>query len=321
MNQKAATNKKNKFGKQEVVEEEVELTGLDKFLEDIKPHLTTIGLVAVAAFLGFLLIAFMMQNSFQATANQWRDLNTSTAVALRTSDLKGWQKVASDYPDSQAGLWALQLAGDRQLGTGLEQFAADQEGGLSLVKMAKENFQKIVDSTAPSKTTMLQRRSVFSLAYACESLGEFENAKKLYEQLVEEAPDSAFAESALRGIKRTSNPEFAALYTKLTNWEEEVGDAPGPAVPEKRPSIDFPETDFGPGVKPADKPESETIKNQFVPPVKTESTESTEKADDSPATPEKADSAPVVDPETETKASETEKATDEPPAAEKKEDK
>ena len=324
MNQKAAAKKK-KFSKTEVVEEPVELTGVDKFLENLKPHLATIGLVAVAAFLGFLLIAFMMRNSYQASAAQWRDLNTSTAVALGTNDFKGWQKVASDYPDSKAGHWALQLTGDRQLRTGLEQYAGDREGGLSLVKMAKKSFQQVVDAPAASKTTMIQRRSIFSLAYACESLGEFTEAKKYYEQLVEEAPDSAFADSARRGIKRCSNPEFASLYNKLANWEEEVvGDAPGPAVPEKRPSLDFPDKEIGPGVKPSDKPKPETIKNDFVP--TTTSDETVEKKEDAPVTPstteppvetpDSTDTSPKTEPAKEPSATEpatTEPGTTEPP--------
>ena len=332
MNQKAATKKK-KFSKQEPVQEPEELKGVDKFLEDIKPHFTTIGLVAVAAFLGFLLIAFMMQNSYQANAAQWRDLNTSTAVALRTSDLKGWQKVAADYPDSKAAHWALQMTGDRQLGTGLEQFAGDREGALSLIGMAKKSFQQIVDAPDASKTTMIQRRSTFSLAYACESLGEFDEAKKYYKQLVDQAPDSAFADSARRGLRRCSDEGYAMLYNKIENWEEEeVGEAPGPAIPD-RPVLDFPEKDIPAGVKPSDKPKSETIKNDFVPSTPA-TTDPTEPATiESPATTEPATTAPTTtqppvtestttvpkttEPMTETPAT-TEPASDKPPMEKKK---
>lgn len=259
MNQKTATSKKKtKKSRLPVMEEPEELSGAELLFEKVKPHLTTIGLVVVAGVLGFIAIAVIARGRYQQDAAQWRDLSTSSAIALRTGDISGLKSVAESYPDSKAGLWALQMAGDQQLRMGIEQLSFDREAGNQLITKAKDNFQEIVDAEQSLKSTMLDRRSHFSLAYAHESLGQFKEAQTLYEQLIELAPDSAFAEPARRGLARSSNSQFVDLYTQFANFEEEViGTAPGPNLPD-RPVIEFLDLDAA-----ADN--SESTNNDFVP--------------------------------------------------------
>ena len=57
---------------------------------------------------------------------------------------------------------------------------------------------------------MLQRRALFGLAYAMESLGEFDEAGKYYSQLIEE--DSELADVAKRGLARTQDRELRAFF-------------------------------------------------------------------------------------------------------------
>jgi tetratricopeptide (TPR) repeat protein len=83
-------------------------------------------------------------------------------------------------------------------------------------------------------------RSTFSLAYAHESLGEFEEARKLYQQLVEQAPDSAFGQAAQRGLHRCTDPSFAIVYDRFKEWEDPFAVAPG-ETPSEKPDISFPE--------------------------------------------------------------------------------
>jgi tetratricopeptide (TPR) repeat protein len=241
MNQKTATKKKHRKSRLPVVETPEELSGAEKLFEKVQPHLTTIGLVIVAGTLGFIAIAFMMRSRFDQNAAQWRELSTASAIALRTGDISGLKTVADTYPDTKAGLWALQMAGDEQLRRGIEQLSFDREAGNQMIEKGKNNFKRIVDAPQTTKTTMLDRRSSFSLAYAYESLGQFDEAKSLYEQIINLAPDSAFANPARRGLERASNEQYVDLYTKFANFEEEViGEAPGPALPD-RPVIEFPE--------------------------------------------------------------------------------
>ena len=252
MNQKPVSKKKKLAAKLEEVEVPEELTGIEKLFESIKPLLTTIGLVIVAGLLGFVAIAFLIRSRFDKQAIQWREFTTSSAIALRTGDINGLKDVATTYPDTKAGLWSLQMAGDQQLRMGLDQLTVDREAGNQMIEKAAENFASVVNAPQTAKTTMLDRRSHFSLAYAYESLGKFDEAKKIYDELIEAAPDSAFADPARRGSARSGNDQYASLYNKFANFEEEViGEAPSAPVPEGRPNIDFgTDTDLEPGQKP-----------------------------------------------------------------------
>jgi hypothetical protein len=148
---------------------------------------------------------------------------------------------------------ALQTAGDFQLRQGLDQLQTNRDTGFGSIAKAKESYQQMLDAPASAKTPALQQSSVFAMAYACESLGEFDEAAKYYSQLLEEAPDSHFAEAAKRGVARSTNPDFAAAFKKFKEYEP-LGDAPGPNVP-TRPEIDFPEVDV-----PADETATDEVK-------------------------------------------------------------
>lgn len=223
-------------------EEAVELTGADKLLEKITPHAGTIGLAVVAGFIGFAAIAFLISRNFDTKAQAWRDQYIASTVAYQISDISGLKEVADTYPDKQAGMWAAQMAADFQLRMGLQQLDKDREGGLDMIRKATAGFQTVLDAPQTAKSTMLQRRSQFGMAYASESLGDFEKAKTLYAELVDAAPDSAFAEPARRGMKRSSSPEYAAVYKTFEEWKVVLGDAPGDILP-GRPNIDFPNID------------------------------------------------------------------------------
>ena len=261
MNQKMASKKNKKdrkkkssytkpVGLPEVEEEQEEVvTYGDRILNAVSPYISTIAFALVAGFLGFAIIAFLLRSSADKKAMEWRELNNATNIALRSGDISGWKQVADAYPDTKAGLWANQMAGDQQLRMGLEQLTYNKESGKGMIEKAKEYFQTVVDAPDTSKTPMLNQSSHFALAYAKESLGEFEEAKTIYEKLLEEAPDSAFASHAQRGLARTGNSDYAEMYSKFDNWqEEEVGDAPGVKVP-SRPSIGFPEIGETPPVE------------------------------------------------------------------------
>ena len=266
MNQKALKKKKkNKAAKSAkasnsrrtglpVVEEEVieeQLTFGDKLLATVTPYLGTIVFALVAGFLAFALVAFLLRSSADSKAFEWRELNSASSIARQSGNISEWTRVADKYPDSKAGLWASQFAGDFQLREGLSTLMTDQKAGFGMIEKSKTFFQSVIDAPASSKTAMLEQRSHFSLAYAHESLGQFAESKALYQKLIDEAPNSAFAGHAERGLSRSSSGDYTDLYAKFTNWqEEEIGEAPGPKAP-SIPSIDFPEIkDLPPGQKP-----------------------------------------------------------------------
>ena len=137
------------------------------------------------------------------------------------------------YIGEAGGNWALQMAGNIEVNRGIDLLTKDRPGGVKLIELGIESLQKVVDAPATSKSPMLQRRSLFMLAYGKEALGKFEEAKASYETLLDAAPDSPFTDVTRRGLARVSNPELTALYDKFRSWEEATDVAPGALVPEK----------------------------------------------------------------------------------------
>jgi tetratricopeptide (TPR) repeat protein len=220
-----------------------EQTGAEKLLMASQPYWTHIALGVLICILAWVIISYLAQSSREAAAEPSRQLADAMQQFNVTSNVDSLKQMKNDYPNEIATNWAMLIAGDYELNRGLSQFATDREGGMKLVQRAKDSFQSIVDSPATAKTTMQQRRSLYSLAYANESLGEFDAAKSLYQQLLDEAPDSIFATSAQRGLQRASDPAFNKLYDQFATYQPVIEEAPGVAVP-KAPDIDFPAIDL-----------------------------------------------------------------------------
>ena len=214
----------------------------EKQLGHLKPYASHIALAVAVGFLGFIGITYFIDGQRRAYSDQWRELAVATTDFRISNNTTRLLNVAEDYPNQKAAMWSLQIAGDADLQSGLAQLSYDREGGFAIIKRAKENLQKVVDASSALKTDELQQRALFSLAYACESLGDFEGAAKNYQSIIDGNADSAFVEPAKRGLSRSKNPELIALYDKFKNWKDLAEDAPGPNVPDV-PNIDFPEID------------------------------------------------------------------------------
>jgi tetratricopeptide (TPR) repeat protein len=234
------TNEKSLPSKLPVVETNVETTFADRLLESVKPHANLILLGLAAIFLLFIALAWMMQSRARVAEGEWMSLNQAFAIANMTGNTSTIREVAEDYPDGIAGLWGLMLAGDYELRRGLEALPTNQTEGIREIERAKNTLKKIVDAPASRKTPLLQVRSTFSLAYAYESLGDFENAQSLYKQIVDQAPDSAFAQAAKRGLDRSTNPAFVTVFERFKEWQDPYAVAPG-ELPSEKPEISFPE--------------------------------------------------------------------------------
>jgi hypothetical protein len=219
-----------------------ELSGAEKLVDSLRPHSSSIALGLALLFLVFVVATYFIKSNMDRNEDQWRLMNNKIAEVGITGNTSGLKEVIEEFPDGTAGLWALQLAGDYDLRQGISELAQDRAAGIKTIEKARDSLQKIVDAPAASKNTMLQRRSTYSLAYANESLGKFAQAEALYQQIVDGAPESAFGKAAKRGIERTSNPVYVALYEKFSNWDDSLAEAPGPPIP-TTPDISFKEFD------------------------------------------------------------------------------
>ena len=218
----------------------------EKQLGSLQPYWQQIVLAIALGFLAFIAIAYFVENKASREAAKWQDLSTSIWNSENTNDISDLTYFAQEYPNDAAGLWALQLAADYELRSGIQQFTVDRKAGLDKVKKAVGLYQQVVDSNA-KKTTMLQRRSVFGLAYAAESAGDFETARKYYQQVIDEGEKGPFFEAATRGLQRSTSDAYVAIFNKFRDWEDASGIAPGPVLP-SRPDISFPDgDDLSPG--------------------------------------------------------------------------
>ncbi len=214
----------------------------DKKFGKLKPHLKTIGLGLMAllvAIFGFLFVRNMQSNTY---AQQWQSLYLATTNLWRTSSTESLNNIAEIEPDSVAGVWAMQLAGDAQMSQGLAKLVTDRNAALKNFGNARNLYQKINDSKA-KKSPMLLQRSLFGLAYACESLGEFDAAKDHYMKLVESVSDSPFANQANRALDRLANPEIREVWEQFKT----TGVAPASGLGENPDDISFPESGLGAG--------------------------------------------------------------------------
>ena len=270
----------------------------DEMMDKLRPYLTKIGVAVVLGLLALIAITLLIDSRQQSSSAPWQELTTAQAEFSFSGNVDRLTQVASQYPNTKAAMHALQSAGDFQLRQGIDQLATDRDKGFGLIEKSKESYQQILDAPVSAKSSDIQQASVFAMAYANESLGQFDEAAKYYTQLIEEAPDSHFVSDAKRGVARSTNPDFVAAYKKFKDFEP-LGDAPGPNVP-TRPEIDFPEVQVPedePGtdeVMPDDSPtESGDEVKMEQPEVKpvTASTDEAAPADPAKLNPDEANSA------------------------------
>ncbi len=228
---------------QQVPVEVDEPSEAEKLLEASRPYWGQIALGVCVLLLGYVLVSYFLQNSQNTAAEPWQELDRSINQFRISQNVDSLKQMENDYPNDKATNFALQIAGDYEMDRGLQQLPTDREGAMELIKRAKESFQKVYDAPNTTKTVMQQRRSLYTLAYAAESLGQFDEAKDLYTKYTEEAPDSILFKDAQRGLARVTNPKFVALYKDFQDHELFDEEAPGAAV-EDAPNIEFPEIDI-----------------------------------------------------------------------------
>ena len=222
----------------EVLDNEL-VSWLEEKFGHLKPYWSHIalGLCAIAAVA--IAAAFLWDQSRQAEGDKWQQLSYAQHNYRRSMNNTPLIDFADQFPDDPAGMWALLFAADAEMRSGLADFSSDRKAGFDKIGKAIESYRRIVDSTV-SKSTMLQRRSLFGLAYALESNGDFDEATKIYEQLAEFGDETPFAETVKRALERTTNEKFAKLFQDFRNYEDMPEEAPGMTLP-PRPDISFPE--------------------------------------------------------------------------------
>ena len=244
---------KRKKEQNEVLENDL-VSWLEEKFGHLKPYWSqiTLAICAVAAIV--IAAAFLWDRTRQAEAEKWQTLSYAQFNYARSMDNTSLADFADQYPDDPAGLWALLFAADAEVRAGLADFSSDRKAGFDKIGKGIQYYRRIIDSGA-SKSTMLQRRSLYGLAYALESNGEFEEATRLYQQIADLGDETPFAESVKRALERTTNDKYVALFEKFREYEDVPAEAPGVKLPQ-RPDISFPELSADRPDSGADQPDS-----------------------------------------------------------------
>lgn len=164
--------------------------------------------------------AYWIQRNRNMAGQTW---NTVTS-AFQDRNVKGLMEAAEAARDSKAGTVAVLNAGAVELNSGLEKLLKDKVKAKEEINSAIEKLKQARDSKFSEG--LMKDQATYSLAFAYESLGQFEEAKPLYEELVANE-ESQFHSLAQLGASRCDNPETLALFDAFSKWEPAAaGSAP-----------------------------------------------------------------------------------------------
>lgn len=187
-------------------------------IEKVQPFLQYIvGGVVVAALFA---IGWGVYTSFSRknAAAAW----TEYYFTLNAGDAESFKAIADKHPGSAAAIWAEQSAGDEYLADGIDAIYRDRGQGVELLKKAIDSYEKVKNNAQQAE---LRTRAILGLAQAHETMGEIDQAKTEYQQVVDYGLQPAITKMAtnrLAFLNSEAGKEFYAWFDKLK---------PTPALP------------------------------------------------------------------------------------------
>lgn len=201
---------------------------LDRVSKAIEPYSMMIALGVGALFIGG--IGWLLYNSEQSGDRSVATLELIQGAASQDSEVL--MDVSEDYPGTAAASWAKVYQGQLQLSQGIQTLYRDQEEAKQLLSDSKLAFESAIkDDSDP----LLRSRSYLGIARADESLGNFEDATKAYEQVVSIAESEAMIKQAEQRIAALSDPKTKEFLV----WFDDQDFAPAdPSLPPSMPGLD-----------------------------------------------------------------------------------
>ena len=229
-------------------------------LELVKPYWKTIAAVAVVIFaLGFIsllrtgTLTGLYLSSFWGSGNKstgWLELYTTlTGQADTTERRDTLERLADEHEGQPVGNWARLWLADQEVETGLQAFYLDREKAQKSLRTARDEYKQVVQ--ASDKQPILKQRALFGLGRAYESLGELDEARQSYAELVELAGDSAYGKAASNRLDYLVDAETGKLRPELVALVAEIEShdwappLPDRTTPEFGSGFDNPDLDIG----------------------------------------------------------------------------
>ena len=210
-------------------------SGTLAFVDRIRPHLGTLLLGVLVLFAGLAAWTLINSQRLAQRAAGWDECLT----ALAEGDPGRLETVATRYAGTAAAQWAEIVMADTALADGNRLVITDRAQGVRRLGEAVARYTAV---NAQRPGPLAAERAIFGLARSRESLGELAEARRGYQALVAEYPESPF-----RGL---AEERSAALGRESTErwykWFESR-----PAAPPVQPADQNPSAQQ---TKPVDEP-------------------------------------------------------------------
>jgi tetratricopeptide (TPR) repeat protein len=163
-------------------------------------------LLAGGVFLFWLIGGWSQRQATAAWDNYFGALRKASA-------LEDLQSIAETYDGSNAAMFSrLRLATYHQ-GQGLEQRFIDPDQSRQHLRTAAEQFTQVLSGVeAPT----IRQFAMYQLARCYESLGQLDQARQQYGQLVEAYPESAFGDRAKTWMPNLNTQATVGFYRRYT---------------------------------------------------------------------------------------------------------
>ncbi len=181
------------------------------FIQVVRPYTTMIltALTAVAIVVCGWYVWSAWQERQQGEA--WQAM-FSAGSDPQTDLATEFTRVADQYSDTSAGLWAAQTAADMHLAQGVRLLFTDRALADTSLTMARDRYLEVVQNPKTAAYPMLLERAQFGLAQTCETMNELDQAKKYYSLVAESKPDSVLGQLAKKCLERLAKPDVVKWY-------------------------------------------------------------------------------------------------------------
>jgi hypothetical protein len=217
-------------------------------VERVRPHFPVIAAVVGIAFAALAAWTVISSQRAGEQSQAW----DAVLGALSTRDAARLGEVAARYPGSAAAAWSQVLLADNALAEGTRLLFIDKTRGRERLQAAADLYSGVL---AQRGIALAAERATFGLARARESLGELDAARRGYEALVAEYPQSPFRSLAEERAAALARPATAGWYDWFTSHDAKPVT---PAAPAESPAADggaaaAPATGTGAAAEPAGK--------------------------------------------------------------------
>ncbi|MFM7137661.1 MAG: tetratricopeptide repeat protein [Planctomycetota bacterium] len=201
-------------------------SGTIAIVDRIRPHLGTILLGVLVLFAALAAWTLIQSQTTARLAAGWDDC----LAALAEGDPGRLETVAAQYGGTPAAQWAEIVLADTALADGNRLLITDRAQGVRRLEEAAGRYTAV---NAQRPGLLAAERATFGLARARESLGELAEAKRGYEALVAEYPESPFRPLAAERIAALGRESTGRWY----KWfESRPVASPAPDAQQTKPT-------------------------------------------------------------------------------------